>query len=109
MVVICVTVAMQNLLSFQLDVFEVKLDESEKADSDQETNQGHLAFAASALSLRYDNRTMTSPHNSQYILHCTGGTEVPQSHTRQPLSMCRQKSTSGVNQKIILSIKRDSL
>ena len=72
MVVICVTIAMQNLLSFnsfQLDVFEVKLEDSEKADSHQETNQGHLAFAASALSLRYDNRTTTIPHNSQYILH----------------------------------------
>ena len=46
MVVICVTVAMQNLLSFnkeRLDVFEVKFEESEKADSHQETNQGHLA------------------------------------------------------------------
>ena len=41
--------------------------------------------------LSYDNRTTTSPHNPLYM-YCTGGTEMPQLHTWQPLSMCRQNS-----------------
>ena len=28
-------------------------------------------------------------------MYCTGGTEMPQSHTRQPLSMCRQNPVGG--------------
>ena len=46
--------------------FEVKIEESEKAGSRQESNPGHLACAASALPLSYDNRTTTSPHNPLY-------------------------------------------
>ena len=41
---------------------------SEKADSHQELNPGHLACAASTLPLSYDNRTTTSPHNPLYVL-----------------------------------------
>jgi len=46
--------------SSRLDVFEAKIEESEKS---------------------YDNQTTISPHNPLYI-YCTGGTEVLQSHTR---------------------------
>ena len=38
-----------------MPVFDVKLEESEKAGSHQELNLGHLACAASALPLSYDN------------------------------------------------------
>ena len=34
-----------------------------------ELNPGHLACAASALPLSYDNRITTSHHNSLYVLH----------------------------------------
>ena len=53
----------------RLDDFEVKIEESEKAGSHWELNPGHLACAASALPLSYDNRKTTSPHNPLYILH----------------------------------------
>ena len=46
---------------------EVKLEESEKASSHQESNPGHLACAASALPLSYDNRTTTSPQNPLHV------------------------------------------
>ena len=42
---------------------EAKIEESEKAGSRWESNPGHLACAASALPLSYDNRTTMSPHN----------------------------------------------
>ena len=44
-----------------LDVFETKTEESEKAGNSQESNQGHMACAASALQLRYDNQTTGQP------------------------------------------------
>ena len=47
----------------------MKIEESEKAGSHQESHPGHLAFAAGALPLSYDNRTTTSPHNPLYVLH----------------------------------------
>ena len=50
-------------LKERLDVFETKVEKSEKAGSRRELNPGHLACAASALPLSYDNRTTTSPHN----------------------------------------------
>ena len=53
----------------RLDIFEAEIEESEKAGSHWESNPGHLACAASALPLSYDNRTTTSPHNPLYILH----------------------------------------
>ena len=46
-----------------------QIEESENAGSRRESNPGHLARAASALPLSYDNRTTTSPHNPQNILH----------------------------------------
>ena len=39
----------------KLDVFEAKIEESEKAKSHRELNPGHLACAASTLPLNYDN------------------------------------------------------
>ena len=54
-----------------------KIEESEKASSRRELNPGHLACAASALPLTYDNQTTTSPYKSLplytdwcYILLC---------------------------------------
>ena len=49
--------------------YEVKIEESEKAGSRQESNPGCLACAASALSLSYNNQTTTNPHNPLYVLH----------------------------------------
>ena len=49
--------------------YEAQIEESEKASSHRESNPGHLACAASALPLSYDNRTTTSPHNPLYVLH----------------------------------------
>ena len=49
-----------------------------------------LAWATSALPLSYDSRTTTNPHNPLYILHRWYW--MPQLHTWQPLSMCRQNS-----------------
>ena len=45
--------------------YEAKIEESEKAGSRLELNPGHLACAASALPLSYDNRTTTSPHKKK--------------------------------------------
>ena len=50
-------------LKERLDVFEAKVEKSEKAGSRRELNPGHLTCAASALPLSYDNRTTTNPHN----------------------------------------------
>ena len=72
--------------------FEVKTEESEEARSRLESKLGHLVCAASALPPSYDNQTTTNPHNP---LYCTGGTEVSQAHTWQPLSMCCQNSVRG--------------
>ena len=49
--------------------YEAKIEESEKAGSRRESNPGHLACAASALPLSYNNRTTTSSHNPLYVLH----------------------------------------
>ena len=86
------------------DVFEINTEKSENPSSRWESNLEHLACAASALPLSYNNRTTTGPlplsynnrtttgpHNLLYI-YCTGGSEVPQSHTRQPFSMWHQNS-----------------
>ena len=58
-----------NSFKERLDVFEAKIEESEKAGSCRKTNPGHLACAASALPLSHDSRTTTNPHNPLYILH----------------------------------------
>ena len=57
--------------------FEAKIEESEKAGSCWESNPGHLACAASALPLSYNNQTTTSPHNQRVHIYCTDGTECP--------------------------------
>ena len=43
------------------------MEESQKVSSHWESNPGHLACAASALPLSYDNWTTTNPHNPQYV------------------------------------------
>ena len=48
--------------------YEAKIEESEKAGSHRESNPGHLACAASALPLSYNNQTTTSTHNPLYVL-----------------------------------------
>ena len=58
-----------NSFKERLDVFEVKIEESEKAGSCWGSNTGHLACAASALPLSHDSQTTTNPHNPLYILH----------------------------------------
>ena len=68
----------------RLDDFEVKIEESEKAGSHWELNPGHLACAASALPLSYDNRKTTHPQQSsiytaQVVLKCLSLT--PGSHS----------------------------
>ena len=88
----------------RLDVFETKI---EKAGSYQELNLGHLACAASALLLSYDNRTTTSPHNplcilyAKVVLNCLSLT--PGSH-----SVCAIRTLLGVDWKIP-SIKREPI
>ena len=49
-----------------INVLEAKI---EKASSRRESNPGHLACAASALPLSYDNRTTINPHNPLDVLH----------------------------------------
>ena len=71
-----------------------KIEESEKGQQPPGVEpRTLLAWAASALPLSYGNRTTTSPHNPLYILHRWYW--MPQSHTWQPLSMCRQNSVRG--------------
>ena len=52
-----------------------------------------LAWAVSALSLSHDSWMTTNLHNPLYLLHRWYW--MPQSHTWQPLSMCRQNSVWG--------------
>ena len=58
------------IMEFRYD--EVKIEESEKAGSRRVSNPGHLAYAASALPLSYDNWTTAQS--------CKSGTECL-SHT----------------------------
>ena len=45
-------------------MLQVKIEESEKAGSRRETNQGHLWLEPpSALPLSHDSRMTTNPHN----------------------------------------------
>ena len=64
-----ITVNIHSFIKERLDVFEAKIEESEKAGSHQELNPGHLACAANALPLSYDNWTTTIAHNPLCILH----------------------------------------
>ena len=57
-------------------------------------NPGHIWLAPPVLCYwATDSRTTTNPHNPLYILHRWYW--MPQSHTWQPLSMCRQNSVRG--------------
>ena len=64
-----ITVNIHSFIKERLDVFEAKIKESEKAGSHQQLNPEHLACAANALPLSYDNRTTSSPHNPLCILY----------------------------------------
>ena len=64
-----ITVNIHSFIKERLDVVEAKIKESEKAGSHQQLNPGHLACAANALPLSYDNRTTSSPHNPLCILY----------------------------------------
>ena len=50
-------------------VMEVKQKKVKRSEVTRESNPGHLACAASALPLSYDNQATTSPHNLVYVLH----------------------------------------
>ena len=52
-----------------------------------------LCSQCSATELRQLDNHAQAP--TILYMYCTGGTEMPQSHTRQPLSMCRQNSIRG--------------
>ena len=71
----CTPTCVVFIMEFRYD--EVKIEESEKARSLQESNPGHLACAASALPLNYDNWTTAQS--------CKSGTEclshTPGSHS----------------------------
>ena len=92
-----------------LDVFEVKIEESEKPGSCQESNPGCLACAASALPLSYqfirqpDNHQLSqsSIYTAQVVLKCLSLT--PGSH-----SVCAVRTPLWVDRKI-LSIKREPI
>ena len=80
------------------------MEESEKAGSRRKSNPGHLACAASALPLSYDNRktTSTSPssiYTAQVVLKCLSLT--PGSH-----SICAVRTPLGADGKI-LSINKE--
>ena len=59
------------------DVFEPKIEESEKASSHQESNTGHLACS------QYDNQTTMSPHNPLYGLFTSLYFNLKTRQTRQ--------------------------
>ena len=74
--------------------YEEKIGESEKGWQPPGVEpRTPLAWAASALPLSHDSQTTTNPHNPLYILHRWYW--MPQSHTWQPLSMCRQNFVRG--------------
>ena len=64
-----IRVGIEETKNREFRCYEAKIEESEKAGSRRESNPGHLPRAASALPLSYDNRTITSPHNSLCVLH----------------------------------------
>ena len=61
----------------------MKIEEGEKAGSQAPGIKPRTPGLCSQCSVAdYDNRTTTSPHNPLYM-YCTGGTEMPQLHTRK--------------------------
>ena len=73
-----------NKVNERLDAFEAKIEKRPAVTGNR--TQDTLACAASVLPLSYDNRTTTEQPLALTILYiyCTGGTDMPQSHTRQP-------------------------
>ena len=65
--------------------FQMKVNRSARKRT-QDT--GHLACAASALQLSYNNRIITSPHTPLYVLHRWDCSHA----SGKPLSMCLNKS-----------------
>ena len=77
-----------------LGVFEAKIEESEKARSHQQSNPEHLwleLWLELPVVFHLATTAGQPPALTILYIYCTGGTEVPQSHTLQPLSMCHQK------------------
>ena len=60
-----------------------------------ESNPGHLGCAVGALPLCYATTGQPPVLTIILYMYCTGGTEMPQSHTWQPLRMCCQHSVRG--------------
>ena len=66
-----------------------------------------MACAASALHLHEPQQLDNHQPTPSYIYTaCTGGTEVPQSHTWQPVSMCRQNS---IKERLENSLQREPI
>ena len=82
----CIIKSKQSLLKTRHLTLEFRYYEAKP-------NPRHLAWAASALPLSCNNWTTTSPHNPLYVLQRWYW--IPQSHTWQPLSTCRQYVASG--------------
>ena len=59
------------------------------------SNPGHLACQCSAIELDY---TGQSPALTTLYVYCTGDTEVSQSHTRQPLTVCAVRTWLGLTE-----------
>ena len=86
-----INVVEQHRILKEVRCYEVKIEESEKGRQPPGVEpRTPLAWAASALPLSYDSWTTTNTHNPLYILHRWYW--MPQLHTWQPLSMCRQNS-----------------
>ena len=77
-----------SFLILEIQEFRCYEVESQKAGSDWKSNPG---CQCSATQLRH--WTTTNPHNHLYVLHRWYW--MPQSHTREPLGMCRQNCVSG--------------
>ena len=74
--------------------YEAKVEENEKGRQSLGVEPRiPLAWAASALPLTHNSRTITNPHNPLYALH--RWYQMPHTHTWQPLSMCHQNSVRG--------------
>ena len=65
-----------------------KIEESEKASNQQESNSWHPVLCHLATTT---GKTLALTF---FYMYCTGSTEISQPHTWQPLSMCHQNSIS---------------
>ena len=83
-----------GLLEFRC--YEVRIEESEKGQQPPGVKpRTPLAWATSALPLKYGNQTTTNPHT-----YCTGGTECL-SHTLGSHSACAVRTPLGVDWKVL--------